>query len=73
MKIRECMSPNVRVTSPRQTSAEAAGMMSECDSGVFPVGENDRLVGMITDRDIVMRAVAKNRGPITPIRDVIAS
>jgi len=56
MKVSECMSTDVRVASPKQTIAEAAGMMSECDSGILPVGENDRLVGMVTDRDIVIRA-----------------
>ena len=72
MKVRECMSHDVRVASPVQTIAEAARMMSECDSGILPVGENDRLVGMVTDRDIVIRAVAKNLGNTTPIRDVMS-
>ena len=73
MKIRECMSSDVVVTNPRQTIAEAARMMSECDAGVLPVGESDRLVGMITDRDIVIRAVAKNLGPTTTVRDVMSN
>jgi CBS domain-containing protein len=73
MKVRECMSRDVKVASPRQTIAEAAGMMSECDAGVLPVGENDRLVGMITDRDIVIRAVARNLGPTTPVRDAMST
>ena len=73
MKVSECMSTDVRVASPRQTIAEAAGMMAEIDSGILPVGENDRLVGMVTDRDIVIRAVAKNLGPTTPIRDVMSN
>jgi len=72
MKVRECMSHDVLVANPSQTIAEAARMMSECDSGILPVGENDRLVGMITDRDITIRAVAKNLGNDTPIRDVMS-
>jgi CBS domain-containing protein len=48
-------------------------MMAELDAGVIPVGENDRLVGMITDRDIAIRAVAKGKGPDTPVRDVMSS
>ena len=72
MKVRECMSHDVRVANPAQTIAEAARMMSECDSGVLPVGEDDRLVGIITDRDIVIRAIAKNLGNDTPIRDVMS-
>ncbi len=73
MKVRECMSHDVVVANPRQTIAEAARMMSDCDAGVLPVGEDDRLVGMITDRDIVIRAVAKNLGPTTAIRDAMSS
>ena len=73
MKVRECMSPDVQVANPRQTIAEAARMMSECDAGILPVGENDRIVGMITDRDIVIRAVAKNLGPTTAVRDAMSS
>jgi CBS domain-containing protein len=72
MKVRECMSHDVRVANPAQTIAEAARMMSECDSGILPVGENDRLVGMITDRDIAIRAVAKKLGPDTPVREVMS-
>jgi CBS domain-containing protein len=47
--------------------------MAECDAGSLPVGENDRLVGMITDRDIAVRAVAKNMPPDTPVRDVMST
>ena len=71
MKVSECMSRDVSIASPRQTIAEAARMMAECDSGVLPVGENDRLVGVITDRDIAIRAVAEKRGPGTPVRDIM--
>ena len=39
----------------------------------MPVGENDRLVGMITDRDIAIRAVAQGKGPDTPVRDVMST
>ena len=41
--------------------------------GAMPVGENDRLVGMITDRDIAIRAVAKGKGPDTPVREVMST
>ena len=73
MKIREAMTPNPTVVSPRQPISEAAKLMSECDAGALPVGENDRLVGMITDRDIAIRAVAEGRGPETPVRDVMSN
>ena len=72
MKVHECMSREVTIASPKQTIAEAARLMAECDSGVLPVGENDRLVGVITDRDIAIRAVAQKRGPETPVRDIMS-
>jgi CBS domain-containing protein len=72
MKVRECMSRQVMVANPRQAIAEAARMMSECDAGILPVGEDDRLVGMVTDRDIVVRAVAKGLPSSTPVRDVMS-
>ena len=72
MKVRECMTRNVQVASPKQSIRDAAKMMVECDAGVLPVGENDRLVGMITDRDIALRAVARNLPPDTPVRDVMS-
>ena len=52
MKIRECMSTDVLLASPDDTIQEAALMMAEIDAGALPVSEKDRLVGMITDRDI---------------------
>jgi CBS domain-containing protein len=46
--------------------------MADIDAGAIPVQENDRLVGMITDRDIAVRAVAAGKGPDTPVRDVMS-
>jgi len=71
MKVSEAMTKDVRMTRPDQKIRDAALLMAELDIGVLPVEENDRLVGMITDRDIVVRAVADGRGPDTPIRDVM--
>jgi CBS domain-containing protein len=71
MKVKDAMTRNVRLTNPDQTIQDAARVMSEIDSGVLPVGENDRLVGMITDRDIAVRAVAEGKGPKTTVRDVM--
>jgi len=71
MKVSEIMSRDVRVSSPRQTIQDAAAIMADIDAGIVPIGENDRLVGMITDRDIAIRAVAKGKGPETPIADVM--
>ena len=72
MRIRECMTKNVAIASPSDTICDAALKMADCDAGVLPVGEDDRLVGMITDRDIAIRAVARRLGPDTPIRDVMS-
>lgn len=72
MKISECMSRDVRIVEPETSLREAARMMAQCGSGVLPVGENDRLVGMLTDRDIVIRAVAENRGPDTKVREAMS-
>ena len=72
MQISEAMSSDVRIASPDQSIREAAQMMGEIDAGVLPVGENDRLVGMITDRDIAIRAVAAGKAPDTKIRDIMS-
>jgi CBS domain-containing protein len=71
MKVSELMTRDVRVASPDQSICEAARMMAELDAGALPVGEHDRLVGMITDRDIAVRAVAHGKSPQTRIRDVM--
>src|SRR5262249_22405860 len=72
MQVREAMSDDVRITNPNQTIREAATLMAKIDAGSLPVGENDRLVGMITDRDIAVRAIAMGKGPDTPVRDVMS-
>jgi CBS domain-containing protein len=71
MKVREAMTRDVRLVRPDQTIREAARLMSELDIGALPVEENDRLVGMITDRDIAVRAVGEGHGPDTQIRKVM--
>lgn len=71
MRISDCMTRDVRVADPDQTLREAARMMAELDAGILPVGENDRLVGMITDRDIAVRAVAHGKSPDTPVREIM--
>lgn len=72
MKVREAMTRDVRLVRPDQTIQEAAHLMAELDIGCLPVEENDRMVGMITDRDIAVRAVSEGRGPQTRIRDVMS-
>lgn len=71
MQIRELMSRDVVLASPRQTIGEVAQMMAARDIGFMPVGDRDRLVGMVTDRDIVVRGVAAGKGPDTPVSEVM--
>lgn len=72
MKVREAMSTQVQLVSPDQPISHAAKLMSQGDLGALPVGSQDRLIGMITDRDIAVRAVATGLGPDTPIRKVMS-
>jgi CBS domain-containing protein len=72
MRVSDAMTANVKIATPQQTIAEAARMMAEIDAGVLPVGDGDRLVGMLTDRDIVVRAVAAGKGPQTAVSDVMS-
>lgn len=71
MKVSKVMTREVRLIEPTQTIRDAARLMAEMDAGILPVREGDRLVGMITDRDIAVRAVAQGRGGDTPIREVM--
>ncbi len=73
MQVNELMTRDVRIANPDQSLQQAARLMAELDTGVLPVGENDRLVGMITDRDIAIRAVAEGKSPDTRVRDVMTA
>jgi len=73
MRVSECMTTDVCIANPDETLQDAAKMMAEADAGVLPVGENDRLVGMITDRDIAVRGVAEGKGPKTKVREVMSA
>lgn len=73
MRVADCMTRSVQITDPNQTIREAAMTMASLDAGVLPVGENDRLVGMITDRDIAIRGVAQGMGPDATVRDVMST
>ena len=64
MKVSEAMTRDVRVANPNETVQQAAQLMANLDAGVLPVGENDRLVGMITDRDIAIRGVAEGKASV---------
>jgi CBS domain-containing protein len=72
MKVSDIMTRDVRLLKPDQTIREAANLMAEINAGALPVSENDRLVGMITDRDIVIRAVAQGRPLDTKVAAVMS-
>jgi CBS domain-containing protein len=71
MKVRDAMSRDAQIANPNMTLQEAARLMSRIDAGFLPVGDGDRLVGMVTDRDITIRAVAEGKAPTTPISEVM--
>ena len=72
-KVADVMSRDVALASPDDTVQQAARLMRERDTGVLPVGEGDRLVGMVTDRDIAVRAAAAGKDPSkTTLREVMS-
>ena len=71
MKVSEVMTRDVQTVRPDTTAQEAANFMLREDAGSMPVSEGDRLIGMITDRDIAVRGVAKGYGPDTPVRELM--
>ena len=71
MKISKVMKRDAKLTSPNDTLQHAAKLMKDCDCGVLPVAEGDRLVGMITDRDIAVRCIAEGKGPDARVRDAM--
>ena len=72
MKISEVMTTDVETIGADQTAREAASFMLRADAGSIPVCEGDKVVGMITDRDIAVRGVAEGRGPDTPVSELMS-
>jgi CBS domain-containing protein len=73
MKISEVMTREVQTVGPDQTAREAASFMLSADAGAIPVVDGDRLMGMITDRDIAVRGVGQGHGPDTPVREMMTN
>jgi CBS domain-containing protein len=74
MQLREVMTRHIEEIRPDANLKEAAQKMRSMDIGALPVCENDRLVGMLTDRDIAIRAVAEGRDPMqTCVRDAMSA
>jgi CBS domain-containing protein len=66
------MTRDVCLSNPDQSIRDAAKIMAQIDAGALPVADKDRLVGVITDRDIAVRAVAQGKSPDTRVREVMS-
>ena len=73
MKVSEVMTRDVQTVRADQPVQEAASFMLSSDAGSIPVMDGDRLIGMITDRDIAVRGIAKGHGPDTPVGDLMTN
>ena len=71
MKVSEVMTRDVQTIRPDQPVQQAASFMLSADAGSIPVTDGERLIGMITDRDIAVRGIAKGYGPDTPVRELM--
>jgi len=74
MKVKQAMHKGVQWAGPGTSLEQLARLMWENDVGAIPIGEHDRLIGMVTDRDIVCRCIAKGLDPKTATaRDVMTA
>lgn len=73
VKCREIMTANVTTATREMTLREVARLLREGDMGSVPVVEDGRLVGIVTDRDIVVRAIAEGKGPETPVAEAMTT
>ena len=72
MNIRDLMTSDVQTVSPTDTARQAASFMLSADTGSIPVCEGDKIVGMITDRDIAVRGIGKGLGPDCSVADLMS-
>jgi CBS domain-containing protein len=72
MIVKDVMTAQVVTAKPSTTVTEIARMMSQIDSGSVPIAEDDKVIGMVTDRDIVLRVVAKGGALDTPASEVMS-
>jgi CBS domain-containing protein len=70
--VKDLMSRDVKIVSPDMTIGDAAKKMRDGGFGMMPVGEDDRMIGTISDRDIAIRAVAEGKDDATMVRDVMS-
>jgi CBS domain-containing protein len=71
-QLRDVMTSEIKTVAPDATAKEAASFMLSADTGSIPVCENEKVIGMITDRDIAVRGVAEGRGPDCSVRDLMS-
>lgn len=71
MQVSQIMTPDPDTAQPQDTLQAVAARMSSGDYGSMPVVEGGRLVGVVTDRDIAIRAVGQGLGPETAVREVM--
>lgn len=71
-QLKDVMSHDVKILNPEATIKDAARQMRDGDFGLMPVGEHDRLIGTLSDRDIVIRALAEGMDGSTKVRDIIS-
>jgi CBS domain-containing protein len=71
MNIREVMTPNPQCVAPGDSVQNAARIMRDCDTGAVPVVDNGRPVGIVTDRDIVVRVVADGGQLNRPVSEIV--
>ncbi|HTN40266.1 MAG TPA: CBS domain-containing protein [Asticcacaulis sp.] len=72
MHVKDIMSADFKFASPQTTLREAAVLMRDGDYGYLPIGDSEKLKGAVTDRDIVIRAVAAGHGADTPVSEVMS-
>jgi len=73
MRVSEAMTREVRLARRDQSLQDVAAMMAELDAGALPVGEDGQLVGMVTDRDIAIRGIARGKGPEASVSEVMTA
>jgi CBS domain-containing protein len=71
MKVKDCMTRDVVVAEPQTPVRDAAQMMQDVDAGILPVTRDGRLFGVVTDRDIVVRGLARGLGPDATVEQVM--
>ena len=72
-RCREIMTKSVRTASPGMSVREVGALMRDGDMGAVPVVDGGKLIGIVTDRDIVVRVVAEGKGPETPVSEAMTT